>query len=167
MTKLKFSDNTLEELVALFQRRWKFNTENDYGYGYQTYSGLCQVTSNGKVEDGETEEKALQREIFEELGEKVCKKVSNSKLIKIHENIETNGNKHIVWATILHKDVLKDMQLNVSIGGIEIIKKSDLPSIREKKFSSQKTCVKNTDEIVLFETPVSAVKKAFEIFEKQ
>jgi hypothetical protein len=165
MTKVKLYKDLPEELVALFQRRGKINTENDDGFKWQSYPGLCEVTSYGKAEIGEDAEEAVKREVSEELGGVACKEIFKSKLIKIYENTEADGDKQIIWTTILPKEVLKNIKLDISTGGIEIIRKSDLQNIKEVKFSSKKSNIKSSDDITLFETPVSAVKKAFEIFE--
>ena len=165
MTKVKLYEDLPEELVALFQRRGKINAENDDGFKWQSYAGLCEVTTYGKSEEGEVAEEAVKREACEELGDIVCKEIFKSKLIKIYENTESDGDKQIVWTTLLPKEVLKNMKLDISTGGIEIVRKSDLQNIKEVKFSNQKSCIKSSDDITLFETPVSAVRKAFEIFE--
>lgn len=165
MTKVKLSDTSPGELVALLQRRGKINAENGNGFKWQSYAGLCEVTSYGKAEEGETAEEALKREVCEELGDIVCQEIFNSKYVKIYENTENDGDRQIVWATLLPKEVLKNMKLDISTGGIEIVRKSDLQNIKEVKFSKLKSCVKSSDDITLFETPVSAIKKAFEIFE--
>ena len=165
MTKVKLHKDLPEELVALFQRRGKINTENVNGFKWQSYAGLCEVTTYGKAEEGENAEEAIKREACEELGSVVCKEIFKSKLIKVYENTESDGDKQIIWTTLLPKEVLQDMKLDISTGGIEIIRKSDLQNIKEIKFSTQKSCIKSSDDITLFETPISAVKKAFEIFE--
>lgn len=164
MTKIKLEENSPEELVALFQRRGKFNTENPEGFKWQSFDGLCEITSYGKAEKNESPEKALKREMKEELGKKAAKMILKSKPVKLYETMENDGDKVFVWASLLPKEILKEIKLDISTGGIEIIRKSDLKNIKEEKFSPEKCSVKNSENITLFEIPVSAIEKAFEIF---
>jgi hypothetical protein len=52
-------------MKALVQKRGRWNFAEDKP---ETYPGCCQVSCHGRIEDGETEQSALQREIHEELG---------------------------------------------------------------------------------------------------
>ncbi|MFA5934857.1 MAG: NUDIX domain-containing protein [Candidatus Paceibacterota bacterium] len=164
MTKLKLSENLEEETVALLQRRGKINTDNDYGFKWQSFNGLCEITSYGKAEQNETPEEALKRETIEELGEKASKTIFESKPIKIYEKIERDDDNVFVWATLCNKNILKEIKLDISTGGIEIIRKDDLEKINFANFEQKGLEVKNLDEIKLFEVPIAVLERAFEIF---
>ncbi len=164
MTKIKPTEDSKEEIVAILQRRGKINTDNDYGFKWQSFSGLCEITSYGKAEKNETPEKALKREIKEELGEKAFKTIFDSKPIKIYEKIEDDGDNILVWATLCDKNILKEIKLDISTGGIEIIREKDLNCIGFTDFKQKGLQVKNTDEIKIFEIPVGILRKAFQTF---
>jgi hypothetical protein len=164
MTKIKLEENSTEELVALFQRRGKVDTENNYGFKWQSFSGLCEITSYGKAESDESQEEALKREVAEELGSEASKTIFRSNPIKIYEKIEKDGDNVFVWATLCDKNILKEIKLDISTGGMEIIKKDDLEKITSANFEQKGLQVKNLDEIKLFEVPIEVLERAFEIF---
>lgn len=165
MTKLKLSESSEEELVAILQRRGKINTENDYGFKWQSFSGLCEITSYGKAEAGELPEQALQREMKEELGERAAEKILKSNPIIIYKKVENDGDNIYAWATLCDKNILKEIKLDISTGGIDIITKNDLEKINSANFTQKGLEIKNLEDITLFEVPVSIINKAFEIFE--
>jgi hypothetical protein len=164
MTKLKLSENSGEELVAILQRRGKINTDNDYGFKWQSFSGLCEITFYGKAEKDEKPEETLKRETKEELGEEAFKNIFSSNPIKIYEKLENDGDNVFVWAVLCNKKILKEIKLDISTSGIEIIKKEDLEKISFANFQQKGVQIKNLDEIKLFEVPVKVLEKAFEIF---
>ena len=164
MTKLKLSENSKEETIALLQRRGKINTDNDYGFKWQSFNGLCEITSYGKAEQNENPEEALKRETTEELGEKASKTIFESNPIKIYEKKEKDGDNVFVWATMCNKNILKEIKLDISTGGIEVIKKEDLEKISFANFEQKGLQVKNLDEIKLFEVPIEVLEKSFEMF---
>jgi hypothetical protein len=164
MTKLKLSENSEEKIVAILQRRGKINTDNNDGFKWQSFPGLCEITSYGKAEPGESQEEALKREITEELGSEASKTIFRSNPIKIYEKIEIDGDNVFVWATLCDKNILKEIKLDISTGGMEIIKKDDLEKITSANFEQKGLQVKSLDEIKLFEVPIEVLERAFEIF---
>lgn len=164
MTKIKISENSEEETVALLQRRGKINTDNDYGLKWQSFSGLCEITSYGKADKNESEKEALKREIIEELGINASETIFKSNPIKIYEKTEKDGDNIFVWTVLCDKNILKEIKLDISTGGMEIIKKQDLEKITSANFEQKGLQVKNLDEIKLFEVPIEVLEKAFEIF---
>ena len=114
MTKIKLSENSPEELVALLQRRGKINTDNKYGFKWQSFPGLCEITSYGKSEPGETPEIALKREMTEELGENATKIIFGLNPVKIYERTEDDGDKVYVWTVLCDKEILKEIKLDTS-----------------------------------------------------
>lgn len=164
MTKIKLIENTEEEIVSILQKRGKINTDNEYGFKWQSFPGLCEITSYGKAEKNETPEKALEREIKEELGEEALKDILNSNPIKIYEKTENDGDNVFVWTVLCDKNILKEIKLDISTGGIEIIREKDLDHISFADFKQKGLQIKNTDEIKIFEVPVEILKKAFQTF---
>lgn len=164
MTKIKLTENSKEEIVAVLQRRGKINTDNEHGFKWQSFPGLCEITSYGKAEKNETPDGALEREIKEELGEKAFKTILNSKPIKIYEKLEDDGDNVFVWTVLCDKNILKEIKLDISTGGVEIIKEENLNNISFANFKQKGLQVKNLDEIKLFEVPIEVLEKAFEMF---
>lgn len=164
MTKIKLIENSEEEMVAILQRRGKINTDNDYGFKWQSFSGLCEITSYGKAEQNENPEEALKRELNEELGEKASKTIFESNPTKIYEKVESDGDNVFVWATLCDKNILKEIKLDISTGGIEIIREKDLNNISFADFKQKGLQIKNTDEIKIFEVPIEILRKAFQTF---
>jgi ADP-ribose pyrophosphatase YjhB (NUDIX family) len=163
VTKLKLSADSPEELVAILQRRGKIDTENENGFKWQSFAGLCEMTSYGKAEPGETPEQALEREMAEELGEKAKQKVLASNPKKLYEKTEDDGDKIFVWTTFLSSDILKDFKLDISTGGMEIIKRSDLDNLIYKDFGGPKFSVTDLNNITITSLPKKYLEKAFEI----
>jgi hypothetical protein len=164
ITRIKLEKDSPEQLVALFQRRGKIDTDNDYGFKWQSFSGLCEITSYGKAEQNETPEEALKREIIEELGINASETIFKSNPTKIYEKTEKDGDNIFVWTVFCDKNILKQIKLDISTGGIEIIKKHDLEKISSANFDQKGLQVKNLDEIKLFEVPIKVLERAFEIF---
>jgi len=164
MTKIKLSENSKEELVALLERRGKINTDNDYGFKWQSFSGLCEITSYGKAKPGESAEKALKREMTEELGKKATEVILKSKPVEIYKKTEKDGDHVYVWSALCNKDILKELKFDISTGGIEIVRKKDLNKIISANFEQKGLEVKDLEKITLFEVPVAVLTKAFEIF---
>lgn len=166
MTKLKLEENSPEELVALLQRRGKINTENDNGFKWQSFAGLCEVTSYGKADTGETPEEALKREMTEELGPKATEIILNNQIQKLYEKIEGDGDTVFVWTALCDKNILKEIKLDISTGGIEILTEKDLPSLKFASFADKGISENNLNSLVIFETPIEAIKKAFYLYKR-
>ena len=164
MTKIKTKENSPEELVALLQRRGKINTENTEGFKWQSFTGLCEITSYGKAEENETPEEALKREMNEELGSKATETIFNSTIIKLYEKTEDDGDKIFIWTVLCNKNILKEIKLDISTGGIEILKKSDLNKAKFSTFKEKGLTIKDSDEIDIFEAPKETIEKAFILF---
>lgn len=164
MTKLKLSETEPEEVVALLQRRGKINTDNEYGFKNQSLIGLCEVTSYGKAEPGETAEQALKREMIEELGHKATETIFNNKPVELYINTEYDGDQMYVWACLADRKILKEIKLDISTGGIEILRKSDLDKARFTVFKDKGLAEKNLDNVVIYEVPKAAFEKAFSLF---
>lgn len=164
MIKVKSTENEPEELVALLQRRGKINTDNDYGFKNQSFAGLCEVTSYGKAEGDETPDQALKREMTEELGEQATQTILNSKPVKLYENTEEDSDHTHVWTTLVDKNILKKIKLDISTGGIEILRKKDLEKVKFTTFTEKGLSIKDSDAIIIFETPKEAIEKAFMLY---
>lgn len=164
MTKVKLSKDYPEELVALLQRRGKINDEGPDCFNWQSYSGLCEITSYGKADENEEAEKALMRETTEELGEKVSEMILQYGKKQLLDEVNERGERYYISTSLLPKEVLKEIQLDISTGGIEVVRKSDLEKMESHYFGKEKIAIKDLDNITLWELPVSVLQKAFEIF---
>jgi hypothetical protein len=164
MTKIKTEENSPEELVALLQRRGKINTENDDGFKWQSFTGLCEITSYGKAGENESPEEALKREMIEELGSKATETILNLPITKLYEKAEDDGDKVFIWTTLCDKNILKEIKLDISTGGIEILKKTDLTKTKFSTFKEKGLTIKDSDEIDIFEAPKETIEKAFALF---
>jgi hypothetical protein len=110
--------------VAILQRRGEFNHEK---FAPESFRGACQVTAHGKC-DGESEERALWREIREELGLEFELALSRyMKENKIFFNIltekETDKEKVMTFGVVIPAKLIEDMRLNASSGGLKMVKK--------------------------------------------
>lgn len=165
MTKIRLSENSEEELVALLQRRGKVDTENTYGFKWQSFPGLCEITCYGKAELNESSEQALKREMFEELGENASKTIFRSKPVKIYEKTEKDGDNIFIWAVLCDKNILKEIKLDISTGGIEIVDIKDLKKIKYFEFGNNKDLYStNLDEIIITTLPLKKLTEVFNIF---
>ena len=164
MTKVKLSKDSPEELVALLQRRGKINNEGEYSFGWQSYPGVCEITSYGKTEADENIDEALMRETQEELGEKIVKMILEYGKEKIFDKVNEKGERYYIFASLLPKEVFKEIKLDVSTGGIEIVRKTDLKNIKEIYFGKEKIFITDLNNITLWELPISVLEKAFQIF---
>ncbi|MFA6227156.1 MAG: NUDIX domain-containing protein [Candidatus Paceibacterota bacterium] len=165
MTKLKLFENSPEELVAILQRRGKIESENGKGFKWQKFSGLCEVTSYGKAEEGESWEQALEREMNEELGNEVATAILKSERKIIHKITEDDGDEVTVCVCLLPADFLNKLKLEVSTGGIEIITRGDLNKVKYFRFGTLEN-ITSTDlnEIIITTLPIEKLKESFEIF---
>lgn len=164
MTKLKLAENSAEELVALLQRRGKINTENENGFKWQSFAGLCEITSYGKAEDGEIPDEALKREMMEEIGQTATEMVFNAQPTKIFEEVNADEAVYI-WTALCDKNILKQIKLDISTGGIEILREDDLKRANFSTFKDKGLTVKSLDEINIFEAPREVLKKSFSLFQ--
>jgi len=165
MTNVYTHEKTSEkELVAILQRRGKVSDEDNTSFKWERYSGFCEVTSYGKMEANETIEETLMREVSEELGSKVAKMIKKYDKKILFEKVNNKGEKYCVFCTLLPSEVFGAMQLDVSTGGIEIIRKSDIKKIKETYFGKSKKSISDLKDITLWELPVSVLKKSFEMF---
>ena len=162
-TKLKVVENGEEEIVLLLQRRGKINTDSDYGFKWQSFSGLCEITSYGKASGTETPEQALEREIKEELGLEALNEIKENKLTKLYSLTEKDGDHVHVWGVLLNKDILRKIKLDISTGGIEILRRSDLSRVRYAKYNDEKQIVTDLNDIVIFEIPKDILLSGFDL----
>ncbi len=163
----KIPDGGSEKLVALLQRRGKINTDSPDGFKWQSYSGLCEVTTFGRAEAGETIEQALEREMTEELGPVAAKTILSSGMVKLVEKREEDFDVIHVWTAFCDRKIFKEIKLDISTAGIEIIKKEDVDKIDHVYISNEKQTVSDLNKIVAFEIPKDILKKAFELFENK
>jgi ADP-ribose pyrophosphatase YjhB (NUDIX family) len=166
MTKIKFSEDSPEELVAILQRRGKVDAEDPSGFKWQSFPGLCEITSYGKAEEGESFDRAFEREMTEELGKEVTDIILKSEKSIIHKITEGDGDRVIIYVCFLPVNFLSKLKLEVSTGGLEIVRKKDLNKIKYFEFGTQKD-LSSTDlnEIIITTLPIEKLKTAFEIFE--
>jgi hypothetical protein len=80
------------------------------------------------------------------------------------DEVNEKGERYYIFTSLLPKEVLKEIQLDISTGGIEIVRKSDLEKMESCYFGKEKITIKDLDNITLWELPVSVLQKAFEIF---
>lgn len=160
----KIPDNGQEKTVAILQRRGKYNADNGDGFKHQSYAGLCEITCYGQVKKGESIAEALERELTEEIGAQATKTLLKHDLKKIHERTEDDGDKVHIWSTLANSQIFKEIKLDISSAGIEIITKEDLPKINFVFFSGNKETVNDLNQISIFETPKEVIEKAFKLY---
>src|SRR3989344_240020 len=117
------------KLVAILQVRSKWNAEKN---SPESWSGACQVTAHGKLEEGENFIHALFREIKEELGSEVAdvvqKTYDSGRLIEL-TNIDSPETQIITYGTIVDENIFKTL-INTgkspTFGGFKIIRREDI-----------------------------------------
>jgi len=165
MTKVKFSENSPEELVAVLQRRGKIDAETSSGFKIQSFPGLCEITSYGKAKEGENWQTAMDREMTEELGMEVAEMILKTERKIIYQIIEDDNDKVVIASCILPASFLGKLKLEVCTGGIEIIRKDDIKRIKYFDFGSNKNLSStHLDEIIMTTLPIKKLEEAFEIY---
>ena len=161
-----------DKLCALLQIRGGFNPEK---MKPESFPGATQVSCHGGLEENEDFETALLREIEEELGNKFktfLLKLADKQLFleKLHliEHFEEED-KEVKTYTVLIEDpnFLKKLQLGPSTGGIRLLPKSEVDSIKNLKDFDKTTGVQDRKITAMFPDEASAVKKAFKFFNKE
>ena len=102
--------------------------------------------------------------MIEELGLEATERIFKNKPTKLYENIETNGDQIHIWACLVDKKILKEIKLDISSGGIEILRKIDLNKIKFATFKDTGLQIKDLENITIFETPQKTIEKAFTLF---
>lgn len=150
-----------DELVAVLQRRGEFNPEK---MDDESWPGACQVTSHGKLNDGEGWVDGLIREATEELGRGIEIHLQNCNWATLREK---KGKEHArTYGIIAPPHVLQDIRLEPVSGGMKILKRSELCHILDLRTNFNKTeGVRDRQVIAMFPDEIEAVKAAFEKFE--
>lgn len=148
------------KLVAVLQARGTFNPEKMQP---ESYPLACQVTCHGGLEDGESEEDGLLREITEELGQKISNLVAtNSSQLQEASRLSTTEKLMVTKALFLPDcSFLKDIRLGPASGGLRLVGQED--EIRNLRNFSKAVGV-NNGTIALFPDEAEAVQKGFALF---
>jgi hypothetical protein len=153
--------------VAILQRRGEFNHEK---MAPESFPGACQVTAHGKCDNGESEDRALWREIREELGLQFeaslyyYMKGGGGVLFKILTEKETDKEKVMTFGVVIPAKLIGNMRLNASSGGLKIVKKQEVLAghIVELIKTDREHGIPNMAITAMFPDERDAVVKAFE-----
>ena len=106
-------------LYALLQKRGEYNHEKMCP---ESWPGGCQPTVHGKVEEGESPETALYREITEEIGEKMFNGIQIIPgFVRAISRTESFPEDGAYFVAMIHSKYIKDIQLGPSTGGLRLI----------------------------------------------
>ena len=162
LTKLTL--NNQEELVAILQRRGKFNTEDPSGFKLQSFAGLCEATAYGQAHLGEEPLMALKREMTEELGPVATDTIFATSPTPLFTQTEPDQDQIYLWSAFCDKSILEQIKLEVSTGGLEIVREADLPHLEYVTFGPTKVTCTDLNQIIAFELPTEALAKAFALY---
>ncbi|MDP3999673.1 MAG: NUDIX domain-containing protein [bacterium] len=151
--------------VAVLQRRGEFNHEK---MGPESWPGGCQVTAHGKVEENETFERALFREIVEELGENLkhaLMALRSSDDMPMREVMRSEKGRHekVTLAVKVPMDFLGYIRLGPSSGGLVLLPETRLDEIKWLTDFGKDVGVTDRRIIAMFPDEIEAVRRAFEV----
>jgi len=147
-----------QNLVAVLSRRGGFNPEtvtNPEKYGCESFPGLCQLTAAGRIENRETPEQALLREIDEELGSDMCRHLS--RVASIDKLIETDG-RHIMVTEIEWKYLGL-----LPHGHFVLVDEENVIEIAKTDPDSKRIGFPDMKKIVMFKDEREVVMKALDV----
>ena len=147
--------------VAVLQRRGEFNHET---MKPESYPGGCQVTAHGGVEETESFEQALLREVEEELGEDFVREwQSSGREIQELVRMEETGRKVRTYGIKLPADIIGKIRLGPSSGGLVLLPESEVVNIQNLKDLNRNEGVRDRKVIAMFPDARDAVRKALAI----
>lgn len=155
------------KLHALLQRRGPYNHETGES---ETWANSYQPTASGGVEPNEeVDYGVILREAGQEIGFvatlRIAISIANGNNLQLIATSKTADHRHIItYAIEMPVEIIPEIALNPSTGGIRPITKEDLDKLKvlEPKDKEGVTC--NNTEIFMFEHNVMAVKSAFVFF---
>lgn len=167
MVKMPQEDGS-EVLMAMLQRRGTFNTEK---MKPESYPGCCQVSVHGGVEEGESFDQALIREVQEEFGQDFAnclRCLPNKAAVEILIHQKTSEKEIITYGTLIPLDWLKMIRLGPDSGGLDLVSASDANGATvEIKPEYKADGPPKGWMIAMFPDEIEAVRKAFIVFGKK
>ncbi len=149
-------------LVAVLQNRGKFDVEK---MKKESYPGGTQVSAHGHLEEGEDFIDGLYREVEEELGEMVAKRLRDAKDSVLEINRVTDDKEEVVTYMVkFPSEFLKEVKLSASTAGLEYISEKDIASISNIKGFDKVEGVVDRKTIAMYLDEKEAITKAFEFF---
>ncbi len=170
MVKMPQEDGS-EVLMAVLQRRGTFNTEK---MKPESYPGCCQVTCHGGLEEGESFDAALIREVEEELGTDLAKCLRclpNKAGVEILVHKETTEKEIITYGALIPVGWLKMIRLGPDSGGLAYMTARQMsvenPDLYETPEVMKRLGPNHRRTIAMFQDEIEAVRTAFEVFGKK
>ena len=147
--------------VAVLQRRGEFNHET---MKPESYPGGCQVTAHGGVEETESFEQALLREVEEELGEDFVREwQSSGREIEELVRMEETGREVRTYGIKLPADIIGKIRLGPSSGGLVLLSGNKATRIKNLKNYPKDSGVGVREVVAMFPDARDAVIKALTI----
>lgn len=151
------------ELVAVLQRRGPNNHEKDWER--ESFSGGCQLTAAGRVNENESPGYALLREIEEELGKDIQEKIAvgfcNSSQCQRVFGDDT-GEKYTI-AMLVSRDVLDLIRWHPSTGGLVFVDAEGASKIQNLRDFDKMVGVTDLNVVAMFPDEKEVVRQALEI----
>ena len=145
-------------LCAILRERGYFNLEKMQP---ESWTGACQVTAHGRLEEGEDFYTAIYREMKEELGEKFA----YSSPMRLEVSRLQIKNKEIVTFTFkVDPDRLKEIRLSFESGSIRLLRRHEVNNIVDITSFDKIEGVPDRKTIAMFLDEKEAVAKAFALF---
>jgi hypothetical protein len=165
-----------EELVEVLQIRGEENHETGWP---ESYPGVCQPMVHGKVESGETELEALQREIKQEVGDNFFRLLDTDN-VQVYTSdcapavgkvVETNRKQKpekliIHYAVEVPPHQINLIRFNASTGGLRYLRERNLIRVQDVNHHGyhKATGVESHSITVMFDDDFEAAKTAFTVF---
>jgi 8-oxo-dGTP pyrophosphatase MutT (NUDIX family) len=149
-----------EKLVAVLQRRSHQNHEKDWGDKSFPYG--CQLTAAGRVNDDESPEYALSREIEEELGSEISNQVALTASNPCQRFYGDDTGEKYTFAMFVDRKILDLIRWHPSTGGPVFVDLEGVTKIQNLRDYDKAIGVIYTDVVAMFPDEKEVVRQALE-----
>jgi len=149
-------------LVAVLIERGWYNFEK---IGPESWSGACQVTVHGKLEEGESFLTALRYEVEEELGSRFFNRLwdRREEMVEVF-HLLTENKEVVTFAIKIDFNMFNLIRLHASSGAIRFLRPCEISFVHDLTDYQKKGGVLDRSVIAMFPDETEAVKRAFKHF---
>lgn len=148
--------NSGEQKMALLQRRDRVNKETGQ---LETYPGAYQVTVAGRAGPGEPPKVAILRELKEELGENIAKRLE-PRIIELGRT-KSGSRTRIVFKAETDAEFLKvkEIRLHLISGKLRALRPDAVSEIKTLKLKDRKNGISKSGDIAMFPDEKQALQQ--------